>query len=213
MEKLKLEQNFVLKDFLFSTICNEDIMSNSKSDKKMLLNTLNNKDQRHFLHSKRVSKLCKKLAQKIGLSKEQVEEVRLAGLMHDIGKLGISSSILNSKKKLTDEQFTIIKKHSSVGCQLLKCSKKFLDLSKYVLEHHERWDGTGYPDNLSGENISIPARIISIADSYDAMISDRPYRKALSKKFAREEIKRCAGSQFDPYISKIFITKVLNKKY
>ena len=213
MEKLELEQNFILKNLLFSIVDNKDIVSSEEDDKKILLNTLSNKGLSHFCHSKRVGKLSKKIAKEMKLTKQQVKEVKLAALMHDIGKLSIDDSILNSKQRLTNEQYELIKKHTTVGYELLECSNDFLNLSKFVLEHHERWDGTGYPNKISGENISLPAGIIAVADSYDAMISDRPYRKALTKKQAREEIKRCAGSQFDPNIAKIFITKVLKKKY
>jgi HD-GYP domain-containing protein (c-di-GMP phosphodiesterase class II) len=140
-----------------------------------------------------------------------ISDIRKCGFFHDIGKVKIPDSILNKPGRLTDEEFEIIKKHPVIGEQILSSIASLRDVLPVVRHHHERWDGKGYPDRLSGDNIPFEARIVSVADAYDAMVSDRPYRKGMSAEKAIEELEKCAGSQFDPLIVKAFM-KVLKKR-
>jgi len=173
---------------------------------QLIMNALFEKNKREKFHSDRVSFVCKTLAMKVGLSKDEVKRIQTAGLMHDIGKIGISEAVLNNPSTLNEQEWQEIKKHPEIGYRILNASKDFSILSEDVLQHHERWDGRGYPKGLKGEEISLVARIIALADTYDALISDRSYRKAYTKEFALEEIGRCAGSQFDPRLVPLFIT-------
>jgi len=131
------------------------------------------------------------------------------GLLHDIGKIAIDDSILNKPGKLTEQEWEEIKRHPDIGYRILSTSYDFLELADCILAHHEKWAGTGYPKGLKGEDIPRIARIIAIADSYDAMTSERPYRKAMSEEEACIEIRKNSGTQFDPKIARIFIEKVL----
>jgi len=171
----------------------------------MIMKTLFEKNSREMQHSKRVSELCAIIAKKMRLNKEEIKKIRITGLMHDIGKIGINEKILNSSDKLDDNEIAEIRKHCEIGSRILGASGEFSEISEVVLQHHERWDGNGYPQGLKGDEVSLNARIIAIADTYDAMVSDRAYRKAYSAEEAIAEIKRCAGTQFDPRIVKIFI--------
>jgi len=174
-----------------------------------LFEALKEKYDEEKIHSDRVSYLCKHMGLKLKLGLEQVKELEFAGLMHDIGKITIPDSILDKPGKLTDEEWVIMKKHTINGYQILRSANKYSRLAEYALTHHERWDGKGYPNGLSGEDIPLFSRIISIADAYEAMTSDRPYRKALSKDFAITELRKCAGSQFDESLIEIFINEVI----
>ena len=164
----------------------------------LIINTLYEKNHREMLHSKRVSELCESLANKLNKGKEEVNKIKVAGLMHDIGKIGINEKILNKEEKLTDKEWEEIKKHSEIGYRILGSVSEFSDIAEFVLEHQERWDGGGYPKGLKKEEISLEARIISICDAYDAMTGERTYGKVLSHKNALEEVQRCIGTQFDP---------------
>jgi HD-GYP domain-containing protein (c-di-GMP phosphodiesterase class II) len=137
--------------------------------------------------------------------KEDINQIRIAGLMHDIGKIGIEEKILNKPNKLNQEERYELIRHVEIGYRILSSVNEFSEIANHVLEHHERWDGSGYPKGLKGEEISLQARIIAIADSFDAMTTDRPYRGALNEQEAIKELKRCSGTQFDPEIVKIFI--------
>lgn len=175
----------------------------------LIINTLYEKNNREMLHSKRVSKLCEAIAQEYGMNPDDVNQVRMAGLMHDVGKIGIDENILNKIEALTDAEWQALKKHSEIGYRILSSVNEFSEISEFVLEHQEKWDGTGYPKGLKGAEISTEARIIAVADAYDAMTGKRTYRKSLTKEEAVMEIKRCAGTQFDPEIARIFVEEVL----
>ncbi|NLX94386.1 MAG: PAS domain S-box protein [Clostridiales bacterium] len=179
----------------------------------LIMNTLYEKNGREMLHSNRVGELCKVIAEAIGLDSNAVSQLRLAGLMHDIGKIGIAEAILNKPSKLKKDEWTEIKRHTEIGYRILSSVNEFSEIADYVLEHHERWDGEGYPQRLKGEDISLQARIITLADAYDAITSDRPYHGALTAEEAAAEIQRCAGTQFDPRIAKVFLEEVLCKKW
>jgi diguanylate cyclase (GGDEF)-like protein/putative nucleotidyltransferase with HDIG domain len=175
----------------------------------LIINTLYEKNHREMLHSKRVSEICVQIAEAANMSHDDVNQIRIAGLMHDIGKIGVDETILNKVEKLSDIEWETIKKHSEIGYRILSSVNEFSEIAGFVLEHQEKWDGTGYPKGLKGEEISLEARIIAIADAYDAMTGKRTYRESLSKEDAIVEMKKCAGSQFDMTLTKIFIEKVL----
>ncbi|KUO57946.1 MAG: hypothetical protein APF84_16280 [Gracilibacter sp. BRH_c7a] len=177
----------------------------------LIMNTLFEKSNREMAHSKRVSEICEAIAIKMNFDTENINQVRTAGLMHDIGKMGIDEKILNKSQRLNDDEWKEIKRHPEVGYRIINSVNEFSELANSILEHHERWDGKGYPKRLKGEEISIQARIIAVSDAYDAMTSERPYRKGLSEEEAIAEIRKNAGSQFDPDIAKIFIEKVLER--
>lgn len=176
---------------------------------KAILNTLTEKYEGEKIHSQRVSQLCKAIGLALGVSKEEADVLELAGMYHDIGKISIPDDILNKPGKLTAEEFDIIKTHTQVGYQILKAADEYSGLAEYALSHHERWDGNGYPKGLMGTEIPLYSRIINVADSFEAMTANRPYRKGMSREEAIAEIKRCSGSQFDPEIAAVFINEVL----
>jgi diguanylate cyclase (GGDEF)-like protein len=150
-------------------------------------------------HSTRVAELGAWIAQRLGLDQEQVELTRLAGSLHDLGKLAIPEEILRKPGPLTQPERLVLERHPQIGHRMLE-SLGVDPVADWVLHHHERWDGTGYPDRLRGEEIPLGARIIFIADAYDAMTSDRAYRGRLTPRQAVDELERCAGTQFDPEI-------------
>jgi diguanylate cyclase (GGDEF)-like protein/putative nucleotidyltransferase with HDIG domain len=179
----------------------------------VIMNALVEKSQRELMHSKRVSSICEKIAMEMHLKTEFVSQIRMAGLVHDIGKIGVDEKILNKASSLDNDEWEAIKKHPEAGWRILNSVSEFSEISEFVLSHHEKWDGTGYPRGLKGEQIPIEARIIMIADSYDAMTSMRSYRNALSEEEAANELRCYAGIQFDPGIAKVFVEKVLNKEW
>jgi len=177
----------------------------------LIMNALYEKNHREMLHSKRVGELCEAIALKMNFEKETVYRIKIAGLMHDIGKIGIDDKTLNKPDKLDDDEWVIMKQHPEIGQRILSSASEFSEIGDYIFEHQEKWDGTGYPRGLKGEEILLQARIIAVADSYDAMTSVRNYGKEFSVEEAINEIKRCSGTQFDPTIAKIFVEKVLEK--
>ncbi len=166
---------------------------------------LDAKDPYTYGHSERVAHMGVQLARAIGLSDAEVERIRIAGLVHDVGKIGVPEAVLCKAGKLTDEEYEQIKRHPRVGYNILKGIPKMEDVLDGVLYHHERWDGRGYPDRLSGENIPLYGRILAVADTFDAMSSTRSYRKGMPRAQVLEEILRCAGSQFDPRLTGPFV--------
>ncbi len=160
-------------------------------------------------HSQRISENCIKVAERLGLTQSAQDELHLFAMLHDIGKVGIDDRILNKPGKLTDEEWTIMKTHPEIGFRIVMSVPELSSVANYILTHHERWDGKGYPLGISGEDIPILSRILAVADAYDAMIESRVYRKALSKEEALNEIKKNSGTQFDPTVSSIFI-EILN---
>jgi putative nucleotidyltransferase with HDIG domain len=156
-------------------------------------------------HSERVALLARHLAQTIGLSDHDVERIYMAGILHDVGKIGVPEAVLQKPGKLTPEEFDQMKKHPEIGARILADIKQIKDIIPGVLHHHERYDGKGYPANLSGENIPLMGRILCLADCFDAMTSNRTYRKALPLEVALTEIRRCSGTQFDPALAEAFL--------
>jgi len=179
----------------------------------LIINTLYEKSSREMLHSKRVSEICEDIATKMNFARNDVNQIRIAGLMHDIGKIGIDEKILNKPEKLNNDEWTEMKRHPEIGYRILSSVNEFSEIADFVLEHQEYWNGKGYPRGLKGEEISMQARIITVADAFDAMTSNRTYGKALSEEEATNEIRRCSGTQFDPFIARVFIEKCLGKEW
>lgn len=173
---------------------------------KSIAYALDAKDSYTHGHSMRVTLYSLALANALGLSDELREEIETAGLLHDIGKIAIPEKILLKPGKLTEEEYDVIKTHPELGEKLVHSIGKLKLVSNWLKSHHERYDGKGYPDGLVGEAIPISARIIALADTYDAMTSDRAYRKGLTHEMAIDEIKRCSGTQFDPGLAELFIS-------
>ncbi len=188
--------------------------SSGKKDNtiELINSTLLAKNKREQLHSNRVSELCLEMAKILGWSKLDQNKIKTAGLLHDIGKIGISDALLNKPGKLTDDEYAELCTHPEIGYRILQSSSNMKELSEYAYAHHEKWDGTGYPRGLKGTEIVIEARIIAIIDTYDAMTSSRSYRDGLPKEVAIKELIRCKNTQFDPELVDIFIEKVLHEK-
>ena len=163
-------------------------------------------------HSDRVSEFSVLIGKKLGLPEEQLKILRIGGLFHDIGKIGIPDNILQKESKLTDDEYSEIKNHPSIGVHILGSAEIFKDIIPIVKHHHERYDGRGYPSGLKGEEIPYIARIAAVADTFDAMTSKRSYRDALDLQVVKDEIKRCEGTQFDPEIAEVFL-EILNNEY
>lgn len=175
----------------------------------LIMSTLFEKSNRELLHSQRVSALCKAIASSMNLDKDVVNQLGIAGLIHDIGKIGIDEKILNKIGMLTNDERKNIEKHPEIGWRVLSSTDEFSELGQFVLNHHEKWDGSGYPNGLKGIQIPIEARILVVADAYDAMTSERTYKKGMSKEEAVEELKKCSGTHFDPSIVDVFVNQVL----
>ena len=177
---------------------NKELGNANKDLIASLVSAIEAKDRYTLGHSERVSEYAAQLAQKIGLSDEKINEIRIAGMLHDVGKIGVADDIIHKPTKLTRDEYEEVKKHPAIGSWILNT----LDLSDTTMDainyHHERYDGKGYPLGLKGNDLSLEAQIIALSDAYDAMTSDRPYRKAMSHSEAINEIKKCADTQFNP---------------
>jgi len=170
------------------------------------------KDEYTSGHSQRVADMSVTIAKELDIPQESIEKIRLAGLIHDIGKIGVKESVLNKPSGLTKEEYQHIRYHPEIGAHILDPIVDDEEILMMVRHHHERYDGTGYPDRLSGEQIPLGATILAVADSYDAMTSERPYRKAMSAETACIEIERGQGSQFAPAVADAFLrTRKLTK--
>ena len=165
-------------------------------------------EERDFItsgHAHRLEDLCCRVGVKIGLTEMQLSDLALLAQVHDLGKVGIPDHVLSKQEPLTDEEWHIMKQHSEKGYRIARASTDLAEIADLILRHHERWDGRGYPLGLKGEEIPVECRILGIVDAFDAMTNDRPYRKAMSIAEAGQEIKKCAGSQFDPGLVDIFL--------
>ena len=172
---------------------------------KALASAIDAKDEYTHGHSRRVAKYSELIAKNAGKTIEECQRVYYAALLHDVGKIGIPDHIINKTGKLTKEEYEIIKQHTSIGSQILSSISSTPYLSLGARYHHERYDGNGYPEGLSGKNIPEIARIIAVADAYDTMTSKRSYRAPLAKQLVREEIIKGSGTQFDPEFARIMI--------
>ena len=170
-----------------------------------LAKTIDAKDIYTNGHSMRVAKYSGMIAQRMGLSEKEIEDISNMAMLHDIGKIGIPDSIINKASKLTDAEYDIIKKHPEIGYQILSEMPELKDIAIGARWHHERYDGKGYPDGLKGDDIPLKARIICVADSYDAMSSNRSYRNFLPQDVVRSELEKGCGTQFDPVIAGIML--------
>lgn len=177
--------------------------------------TIDAKDKYTNGHSFRVSLYSMALARSMGWPEEEIQQLGREGLLHDIGKIGVPDIVLNKPGRLTDEEFSIIKSHTTIGDEILNHSGSLLELARVARHHHERYDGRGYPDHLKGDEIPLHARAVAIADAYDAMRSDRIYRKGLPPETIRGEMIRGRGTQFDPELLDAFLrlmdTEILNE--
>ncbi len=195
----------------------EQMLINKRSKKsitknntiKLINTTLHAKIPREQLHSDRVSQMCEKMAKAYGFSKEKQALMRTAGLFHDIGKIGIPEYILDKEGGLSAEELFEMRKHPEIGYRILMAAGDMQDVAEIVVYHHEKWDGSGYPNQLKGVEIPIEARMIAIIDAYDAMQSDRSYRKGLPQDVILKELEKFKGIQFDPQLVDLFISQVL----
>jgi putative two-component system response regulator len=172
---------------------------------QVLAETIEAKDQYTQGHCERVRKLAVRIAQKLGMDKKQIEALEYAALLHDIGKIGIPERILSKRGPLDAEELEVIKMHPIIGAQILSVVELFAPSINGVRHHHERWDGTGYPDRAAGEDIDPLARIITLADTFDAMAKSRPYREALDLPVILQEIAEESGKQFSPEVVRAFL--------
>ena len=163
-------------------------------------------------HTMRVKNLCKAIGRELGVPQEDIQRLELAAMLHNVGNVGISTDVLNKEGALTGDEYDAIKKHTVFGNDIVMSAEKLDMILPGIRSHHERYDGSGYPDGAAGEEIDILARIIAVADAYDAMISDRPYRKRHDADFAVEELRKNAGTQFDPKVVDAFM-KVYRAKH
>ncbi|SEA18942.1 HDIG domain-containing protein [Thalassobacillus cyri] len=170
---------------------------------KDIVYTVERKDRYTYMHSKRVAHYTVKVAQKLNLNKQQLEDAHLAAELHDVGKISIPEEILNKPGKLTTREFDLIKKHPGEGADMVG-KTYYKDLAPIIIQHHERLDGSGYPYGLTGEEISLEAKIIAVCDTFDAMTEDRTYRKAFPAEYAIEEIKSLVGIHYEPEIVSVF---------
>ena len=198
---------------------NEELMQSKEKIEKAYLEsietlrfTVEAKDNYTRGHSDRVSEYSVLIGKKLGLSNKDLETLKIGGLFHDIGKIGISDSILLKNGKLTDKEYDEIKSHPIIGKNILSNAAIFQDIIPIVLYHHERYDGKGYPYGLADKDIPLLARIVAVADAFDAMTSRRSYRNELDIEFVKEELKSKMGTQFDPVVATTFLD-VLNNEY
>lgn len=178
----------------------------------ILRQTVEAKDPYTRGHSDRVSEFSVLVGQKMGLDETTLHTLKIGGLFHDIGKIGIPDSILLKESKLNDEEYSQIKNHPTIGVHMLGDAEVFKNIMPMVKHHHERFDGRGYPSQLTGKDIPLIARIAAVADTFDAMTSKRTYRDALPLDVVKAEIEKCSGTQFDPEIANIFLD-ILNNDY
>ena len=204
---MKIAENYMYRNKLYEG------MSVRNHAIKAILSTLTDKFKIEKEHSENVSAICAKIGKALKLRQDAVYQLELAGMFHDIGKISIPDFILSKPGKLTPEEVETMQTHTEIGYQILRAADEYSHLAEYALYHHERFDGTGYPRKIAGKKIPMFARIIAVAESYEAMTSDRPYRKAMSVDYAISEIIRCSGTQFDPDIAKAFVTKVMKRNW
>ena len=183
----------------------ESVKTNYFATIQSLVNALEASDRFTKGHSERVRLLSVELGKYIGLDYREIELLEHAAILHDIGKIGIDNFILQKQGKLTAKEYSLIKTHPLIGDDILGPIETLEGVRKTIIQHHERCDGTGYPYGLRGDEISLKSKILSVVDTFDAMMTDRPYRKALSLSAIKEELKSNAGTQFDSYVVESFV--------
>ena len=191
--------------FLENAALYEDMDAMFLGTLEALTASIDAKDRYTCGHSQRVAHLSQQLAIAIGLDEESVRRIHVAGLVHDVGKIGVPEAVLCKPGRLTDAEFDLVKQHPEIGYRILKDIPQLRDVLPGVLHHHERWDGRGYPAGLAGQEIPLSARLIALADSFDAMSSNRTYRTARERAWVLSEIRASAGSQFDPDLAPAFV--------
>jgi len=198
----------ILSSFFSLSLENAYLFSDLKSSYfdtvRAVTNSIEARDPYTRGHSNRVGQIARAVAEELDWSKAELELIDWGGMLHDVGKIGIPDAVLKKPGKLTNEEYEMIKSHPLIGANIVKGISFFEPIVPYILEHHERFDGKGYPQGLAGENISIKGRLLAVADTFDAMTSDRPYRKGFDPEYALEEIVRNANTQFDPEIVAAF---------
>lgn len=172
---------------------------------RLLAEALEAKDSVTRGHSNRVRKLSVELAKAHGVTEGELERIELGAFLHDLGKVGVRDDVLKKPGKLTEDEYSHMQAHPEIGMRMLETSPYFEDLLPIVRHHHEKWDGTGYPGNLSGEAIPLGSRIIAICDTYDTIVSERPYKKPLPMGDALGTLRNLAGRMFDPVLVELFI--------
>lgn len=194
---------------------NKLLETNSANNKivKGLLSALSAKSDETVEHTERMTELAICVGRRLGIQNSQLNRLSLLAALHDIGKTSIPGEILTKPGKLNEEEWEILKANPSRGYKIASATSEFSVVAEEILSHHERWDGKGYPRGLKGKEIPYLARIISLVDSYDVMRSGRPYKKAMSKKAALDEIERCKGTQFDPYLAEEFIKIIKEESF
>ncbi|GMT48033.1 MAG: phosphohydrolase [bacterium] len=208
-DKSDLELTETLSNYIAVAIENARLYSELKgtfyATAETLTETIELRDPCTGGHTKRVKNYSMIIGRYLGLSKEELENLELAAILHDIGKIGIRDDILLKKGKLSEEEMLKMKMHSIYGAELLQGIKQLKEILPVIRNHHERFDGTGYPDGLKGDEISLLARILSVADSFDAMTTHRPYKKTISIEAALIQLKQCVGTQFDQKVVEAFL--------
>ena len=196
-----------------SNLRNKEFLEKSYFDTVgALAMALEAKDPYTHGHSQRVTSMCMIVADVLGFTNDQMDQIMFAGMLHDVGKIGVPERILLKKSKLNDEEFFTIREHPLEGEKMVEHISFLKEAGTIIRQHHERFDGKGYPDGLRGEQIHVSARIMAVADSYDAMTTDRSYRRRLLRSQVRDELFRGRGSQFDPEILDIFIQHVAESR-
>ncbi|MGC7845763.1 HD-GYP domain-containing protein [Desulforudis sp. 1088] len=187
------------------------VINQARETIELLSDTIDERDKYTASHSKRVAEYARMIAEEMALKAREIEEIYMAGRVHDLGKISIPDSILLKSGRLTDEEFAVVKAHPKTSFFLLSRIKMYEQAARLALHHHERYDGKGYPTGLKGQSIPLGSRVLAVADAYDAMTTDRPYRRALSRAQALAELERHKGTQFDPGVVNSFI-RVLSRK-
>ena len=175
---------------------------------KTIAGAIDAKDTYTNGHSSRVAEYSREIARRMGYNEEKLNDIFMMGLLHDVGKIGVPDAVINKPAKLNDEEYELIKNHPVMGAKILSNIKEMPTLATGARWHHERYDGTGYPDGLKGEEIPEEARIIAVADAYDAMSSHRSYREPLAQNVVRKEIDKGRGTQFDPGIAEVMLSMI-----
>lgn len=189
----------------------QNLKKSYKDSVRVLIEAIDAKDPYTRGHSDRVKRMSLKIAQKMGFSEERLEIIEYGSLLHDIGKIGIKDEILQKQSSLSPEEYQIIQEHPLIGVKIVEGVEYFKDMIPMIRNHHEHYDGSGYPDGLAGEEIPIEARIITVPDAFDAMTSIRPHRKIMPLEDVLTELDRWKGIQFDPTVVEIFINEKIYK--
>lgn len=215
-ELKKKEQSFLRSRDAFLNML-EDVSASYKDLESLFLHlvsalvkTIDAKSSWTKGHSANVAEYAEQIAEGLGFSGDETKNLRLAGLLHDVGKIGTYDYVLDKPSKLTEEEYEVVKKHPALGVKILEGIKQLKDIIPFIRYHHERIDGKGYPDGLKGEEIPLGARILHVADSFDSMTSERPYRPPPGIEYAISEFKKYSGSQFDPHVVDAFL-RILKK--